>query len=292
LIRLKSWEDLYESPGFTRDVDPKAVTLKEIIGVYGFESRQPCGLRTCRQPHGNGYLVATTEGILTNLGSVCGKNNFSVAFTSLKKSFDKELAAKERRERLKSLKSRLPGLLSRIERIKTEVAPHYSSIRLIAGDVSSDEVPSSVVDAVRTMRRTNDGVIRSTRRATKQEQQIAEETGATRPGVPYYVSEIVGRLANISAIADSKTLREVLRELEPALDQLHSAEVDALSEKDAKRIGRLTAGVDSRLDHLTRIADSVRAFATRGNLSQLAILAAPGSEKQSFSKFLTSLSLA
>lgn len=36
LVRLSSWEELYETAGFVRALDPKAAQLKEIIGVYSF----------------------------------------------------------------------------------------------------------------------------------------------------------------------------------------------------------------------------------------------------------------
>lgn len=87
LVRLSSWDEVYETPGFIRALDSKSTALKEIIGVYSFSGRQPCGLKSCKQPHSNGYLVTTTDGQVTNLGSVCGKTAFSVAFTSLQKVF-------------------------------------------------------------------------------------------------------------------------------------------------------------------------------------------------------------
>jgi hypothetical protein len=54
LVRLSSWDEVYETPGFVKALDPKSAKLKEIIGVYSFGSRQPCGLKSCKQPHGNG----------------------------------------------------------------------------------------------------------------------------------------------------------------------------------------------------------------------------------------------
>jgi hypothetical protein len=54
LVRHSSWDEVYETPGFVKALDPKSAKLKEIIGVYSFGSRQPCGLKSCKQPHGNG----------------------------------------------------------------------------------------------------------------------------------------------------------------------------------------------------------------------------------------------
>ena len=61
-VRIASWNDIESVPGFTADIDPKTVKLKEIIGSYTFDALIPCGLSTCHQPHGNGFLVATADG--------------------------------------------------------------------------------------------------------------------------------------------------------------------------------------------------------------------------------------
>ncbi|WP_374607277.1 hypothetical protein [Thermomonas sp.] len=287
LVRLKSWEDLYETPGFTRDLDPKTVHLKEIIGVYAFDSRQPCGLKSCRQPHSNGYLVTTTAGQVTNLGSVCGKNNFSVTFTNLQKAFDRDFRAKERRERLEVLKSRLPDVITRIDTIKARAGQFYTPIRHLGGD--SGSMPRVVVDAIRGMRRSGDGAISRTRKATKQEQELALETGNARPGTPYYLTETAGRLSGVGAISASSALRTTFQELEPALRKLQSQDVESLSDKDARHLDKVTGGLDSRIEQLQQTVDLLGTFASRENLSQLESLIESASDRKLFSIFLESL---
>lgn len=39
LVRLNSWDELYETPGFVQVLDPKSAQLKEIIGVYSSAGR-------------------------------------------------------------------------------------------------------------------------------------------------------------------------------------------------------------------------------------------------------------
>ena len=287
LVRLKSWEDMHETPGFTRDIDPKAVQLKEIIGVYAFDSKQPCGLKSCRQPHSNGYLVTTTNGLVTNLGSVCGKNNFSVAFTNLRKAFDRDFRAKERRERLSELRSRLPAVLEAIETIKANASQFYTAIRHLGGD--SGSMPQVVVDSVRNMRRSGNGAISLTRKATKQEQELALATGNARPGTPYYVTEPVGRLVGIGAIAATATLRTTLQELEPALRKLNSQDPDTISDKEARYLDKITGGLDARIEQLQQTLDLLRTFATKQNLSQLTVLLESAGDKRLFALFLESL---
>lgn len=287
LVRLKSWEDMHGTPGFTRDLDPKAVQLREIIGVYAFDTRQPCGLKSCRQPHGNGYLVTTTDALVTNLGSVCGKNNFSVAFTNLQKAFDRDFQAKERRERLGTLKSRISGVLETIESIKASASPFYTAIRYLCGD--SGSMPQVVVNSVRDMRRSGDGAISLTRKATKQEQELALATGNARRGTPYYVTETVGRLVGIGAISATANFRTTLQELESALHKLNAQDPDSISDKDARHLDKITGGLDSRIEQLQQSVDLLRTFTTRQNLSQLAALLESPGDKRLFALFIASL---
>lgn len=287
LVRLKSWEDMHETPGFTRDIDPKAVQLKEIIGIYAFDSKQPCGLKSCRQPHGNGYLVTTTNGIVTNIGSVCGKNNFSVAFTNLRKAFDRDFRAKERRERLGALKPRLPAILKTIEAVKEKAGPFYKAIRYLNGD--SGSMPKVIVNAVRNMRRNGNGAIELTRKATKQELELALATGNARPRTPYYVTEPVGHLVGIGAINAIEALRATIQDLEPALRKLDAQDPDAIDDKEARYLDNIFSGLDIRIEQLQQAADLLTIFANKQNLSQLSVLLESASDKQLFFLFLDSL---
>jgi hypothetical protein len=287
LVRLQSWEDIYETSGFEKSLDPKQMQLKEIIGVYAFETMQPCGLKNCRQPHANGYLVTTTKGQVTNIGNICGKRNFSVAFTDLKRTFDRDLVAKERRERLEILQSRLPALFTALEEVKNRALPYYAAIRHLTGD--SGAMPRVIVEAVRNMRRSGDGAVNLYRKATKQEHELAIATGVARQGAPYYVQETVGRLSNLGALSASNSMRQLLQELEPALLHLKEADVASMKEKDARKIDKVTAGLDTRLEQLAESATSIESFVTKANLGQLRAILDSSPDRNQFEIFLNAL---
>lgn len=285
LVRLSSWDEVYETPGFVRALDPKTTNLKEIIGVYSFSSRQPCGLKSCKQPHGNGYLVTTTDGQATNLGSVCGKGAFSVAFTSLEKIFNRDLRAKERRERLETLQSRLPVLLARFSNLRDSARAAYKAVASLRGT----GVPQPIVDIVKRMTRSGDGAITRNRKGTKREREIAIESGVARSDMPYYVTETVGRLTNIAALQSYDTIRKDLLEIEPALSRLVECDVSRLPEKEARFLDKVTGGLDSRLDQMEQVVVSLRAFATRQNLEQLGVILESPADKKFFGEFVASL---
>src|SRR3546814_1412159 len=108
-VRIESWDDIESRPGFAKDIDPRSVKLKAIIGSYTFSDYIPCGLSTCHQPHGNGFLVVTVDGRETNIGRICGKRHFSVDFVQMSRVFLKDLRAQQNREFLWELKHRLPS---------------------------------------------------------------------------------------------------------------------------------------------------------------------------------------
>jgi hypothetical protein len=288
LIRLSSWDEVYETPGFVRALDPKSAALKEIVGVYSFSSRQPCGLKSCKQPHANGYLVTTTDGKVTNLGSVCGRSAFSLAFTSLRKTFERDLRAKERRERLEAVKSRLPLLNSRFSSLRDSARPAYKAVTSLRGA----GVPQPVSDSVKRMIRNGDGAITTNRKGTKREREIALESGVARADMPYYVTETVGRLTNIAALQSYDTIRNELVELEPALSRLGAVDISCLADKEVRHLDKVTGGLDSRLDHMEQVVTSLRAFATRENLGQLAQILSSPADRKLFSVFLASLTSA
>lgn len=285
LVRLSSWDEVYETPGFVKALDPKSTALKEIIGVYSFSSRQPCGLKSCKQPHSNGYLVTTTDGQVTNLGSVCGKSAFSVVFSSLQKVFDRDFRAKERRERLQTVKNRLPTLITRLSGLRDSARPASRAVISLRGT----SVPQPVAETVKRMMRTGDGSINTNRKGTKREREIALMSGTARPDMPYYVTETVGRLSNVAALQSYEVIRRDLLELEPALSRLTEVDVSTLSERESRSLDKITAGLDARLDQMEQVVGSLRSFTTRENLAQLAAILDLPADRKLFSVFLASL---
>lgn len=117
LVTAGSWDELYELPGFSSDVNPSNVKLEEIIGSYSLSPKHPCGLKTCRQPHNRGYVVKVTDG-LTNVGNVCGAKHFGVDFKTSKTIFRAASNAAKWRERVGEVQQQVPGVEKRIQNLR------------------------------------------------------------------------------------------------------------------------------------------------------------------------------
>src|SRR5688572_33182359 len=107
LVKVESWQEIIELPGFDSALDPLQHELKEIIGHYQFGDNIKCGLSNCHTPHMTGYVVATKSGPVTNIGQVCGKKYFGVEFTHLSRKLDQEIVRKSQADSIRECRAQI-----------------------------------------------------------------------------------------------------------------------------------------------------------------------------------------
>lgn len=296
-IRIESWDDIATRPGFTVDIDPRTVQLKSIIGSYNFKDRFPCGLSTCHQPHGKGYVVVATDGRETNIGSVCGKRYFGVEFKRMRNAFDLDLRHSEYRERLHALKHAAPKYSAEVDALK---GGEWGALRIqgLLSQITGARigvVPTKVADAVRQARRRGDGGIYIARRANAAERGMAnvfiDRAGRERrmPAAEF-VDEQVGQLEGFAALAAENDIRAVLvLRIEPFLADLARADIDVLAPKDLTRLHKRSESLGSDLEQLKAILAQGRRLFQRENIEQLARFAETPAERRAFAQFLEAL---
>lgn len=292
LLRIESWDQIECIPGFRRDLDAEKMTLDSIIGSYQFKDFQKCGLASCKQPHGKGYIVTTKEGFVTNIGKDCGKRYFSVEFTSLRKTFDKEIRYQEQREVLQLLQARRDEVAEKIQRVRT-ANPFGADVvqRFLSKIVTpSDEVPGSIVDQLRRMVRTRDPVIRISRIATSEEvDQIEVATGKKLPR-PYFLSESVGRIDGIEALYEENSLRRALIvDVEQPLKELSDVDIASLNARDRSRFAKFALEIDTKLEMVEGLLQTAVRFLKVDNLRKLELLLDKPDEKKHWGRFLQRL---
>ncbi|MEB1527544.1 hypothetical protein [Xanthomonas sp. WHRI 7945] len=296
LVRIASWDDIESVPGFTADIDPKTVRLKEIIGSYTFDALIPCGLSTCHQPHGNGFLVAASDGRVTNIGRICGKRHFSVEFTQMSRIFLAAVRAQQNREFLGELRSRLPTITTEVATIKSEqhgAAWINTRVNQLTG--KSTALPTPIINAVRQAVRRGNGILIIERAATKQERE--ERSAAVdvkglehlRRNVSFVVEDQVGQLDGFAALAPGNGLREILGEIEPFLKGLSEADIESLPDKQLRELSKVGGELDANLDRLRAIVAAGRRLLTRQNIQQLMRFATSSAENRLFAMFLSDL---
>lgn len=295
LVRIASWDDIESVPGFTADIDPETVKLKEIIGSYTFDALIPCGLSACHQPHGNGFLVATADGRVTNIGRICGKKHFDVEFTQMSRVFLAAVRAQQNREFLGELKHRLPNITAEFAAFKAgEYGAAWINTRINQLTGKSGSLPTPIVNAVRQAVRRGDGALTIQRAATKEEREAlaaaANVTGLERRNrISDFVEVQVGQLDGFAALAPGNGLRDVLGAIEPFLATLSEAEIDNLPDKQLRELSKAGSELEPNLERLRTVVGAGKRLLVRQNVQQLSQFATSSTESRLFATFLRDL---
>lgn len=296
LERIASWDDIATISGFTPNIDPKTVKLKEIIGSYAFDAYIPCGLSTCHQPHGKGFLVAAVDGRVTNIGRFCGKTHFSVEFTQMSRVYLAAVRAQQNREFLRALKNQLPTISAEVGALKSGqngASWIYSRINQLTGQTVS--LPAPITNAVRQAIRRGDGILMKERAATKQEREdraaAVDVAGLEhlRRNVSFGVEIRVGQLDGFAAIAPGSELRPILLAIEPFISTLPDTDIDNLPDKQLRELSKVGGELDANLERLRTLVAAGRRLLVRPNISQLSPFATNRAETQLLEKFLRDL---
>lgn len=294
LVRIQSWEEIENWPGFVAVLDAKASPLKSILGDYAFKDYHPCGLSHCRTGHGKGYLVQTEKGAITNIGNRCGAKNFSVNFRQLTRVFRRELRAKEQREALAAVQLQAPDLLARIEAMKEGatganwIVHTLSSLRDRARGL-----PESVLGQLNGMVRRRNGAVVVTREATAAEVAQRRAQGLKVGPGPSYVEEPRGHVEGLAALYPENDLRTLLVSRSgTVLKALVGADVATLQEKHRQDMSIAIQHIEPALADAVEVIGHGRRLLTRANIAQLAVLARTREDERQLLAFAQTLPVA
>jgi hypothetical protein len=291
LVRIDSWEEVIERPGFVANLDPDTVELEAIIGSYLFKDHVKCGLSSCHQPHGRGYLVTTKDGQETNIGKDCGKKHFSVDFETMRKAYERDFQNKEWREQLETIQRRIPSYLDAIKNIRSGNTGADSLYALLQSMTPRGKgVPETVVEEISKMVKARNGRITRQRQATDLEIENLEAIQAKEIRRPHYIEEEIGHMAGISALYPEYNLRELLvLDVTKGLEHIQQLDIPSLSEGELRDQSKWALGLDVKLNTAKQTVREAKIFLSPSNLSKLDVLIREKDGKRSFSKFLAQL---
>lgn len=290
LKTIETWQEIIEMPGFTTQVDPKTITLKEIIGSYKFSDRVRCGLATCRQPHGSGFLVTTNNGLITNIGQVCGKQNFLVTFETMRKRYEHDTENKRRREAILDGQFKISGWRQQISDLRSgEVGVDWAHKATRPLILPSKAISQKVRQVLLECVRNRDGSLFTDRKATKAERDIAEAVG-DKPTGPMFIREKIGEIKGIRALFPEHDLRRLLvDELEPLINELETSNPDTMPYRALGTLSKRIANIDSAIDSAREAFRLHQTLLTSPNLEQLLQLIDVQEERAAFSAYIKTL---
>ena len=250
-----------------------------------------CGLTSCRQPHGKGYLVKAKDGRETNIGKDCGKKHFGVDFETLRKTYDRDLVNATRRQRLGEFQNRAQHYLDTIDQLRHgQIGANwvYKTSRALVSKAAT--MPDEIVQSVSGMAKARDGTITRQRQATEQEVDDIEARENRRIQRPHYVSESIGMLQGLGVLFPENDLRQILAvDLIPKLVQLKQLSVDTMRELDLASWDKWVAGIDQKLDQTKEAIHHGTLFLSKSNLAQLDKLLEEQADRKIFGHFISKL---
>ena len=270
LVKVSSWEEIVERAGFTDNLNPKEHELRAIIGRYMFGDKVRCGLSDCHTPHTRGYLVATKGGRETNIGKDCGSKYFGVDFEDQARQFDRDLAAKDNRELLWSVRFGLDELEGKIAVLRAGndgadwVHKNASALQNPA------KVPVEITRKFADFVKQKSGRLTSQRMATQQEIENLETLQGRRLQQPHYLDEAVAEVRGIEALYSENSLQQLLAvKLEENIKVFKSKNIDTLSAKDLTYWSKWSQSIAQTLEAARDAVGHGRALLTRKNLRPL-----------------------
>jgi hypothetical protein len=285
-VHLESWQNVRELPGYTPEIDPQSETLKEIIGAYSLGDPVSCGLSSCRTAHKRGYVVVTANGLVSNIGNICGVRHFGVDFRQKTRLYWRLARDYENRQLIYQTQSRIDELSSTIEYLINgdRAGKWLSRQRRLNG------LPSRIRSQLREMARTGRNSVSVTREATKAERDdIEARTGQSVPA-PYYIEQEIGVLKGVSALADANDPRLLITiKLKGLLDRLRSVNPEEMRSSELRDFSKECGEVDSRLADATRVIKIGQRFFSAGNLHILLRLSEGPAETKEIKRYLKQL---
>lgn len=286
--KVDTWEEIVSLPGFTDNLDPKKFQLKEIIGRYIFKEKIPCGLTSCKQPHGKGYIVTTKTGEVANIGNVCGKTHFGVEFNELSKIFNRAITEHNNREIVGSFIFQLEANIERVENIRSGNSGADWVYKTSRGLIQKGRgCPESVTSYVSKLVRSRNGAILIPRIATENEVKDMEVIQKRTLERPQYIEESRGNLRGLDALFPENDLRELLIiDMEANLKSLADLDIDNATFKDIQYWSKWCSEFDAKLEKAERILSSGQQMLSKDNLSQLLSVIDDQHESSEFRKWL------
>ena len=118
-ITLNTWADIATRPCYISSVDPEDCRHARGTAVYSFEGQTArCGVSSCLEAHGQGFLVSISDHKETNVCEGCGQRLFSLTFKQQKKTLRDETRIRDQRVRLNTILQQSDAIKGRVKDLK------------------------------------------------------------------------------------------------------------------------------------------------------------------------------
>jgi hypothetical protein len=272
-------KDFLRIPGYKPSIDFSEGTGRKFAIAYTDYSfsksdETVCGIDGCKQTHQNGWLVASSDDLITNIGKDCGKRHLNLEFGKVK------AALKERR--------RVESNIETIEKIRNSISEHEEKIKRIieiGGVLSScaflfKREMHDVSDKVSGMARRKNPAIMAPKALKGRDADIHLEQNKLRrsdfPGGIPVIEVQIGVLDGISFFRDQISI-VVMQNLVKPISEIRELSAEQISDMSPQRLDKMSRKSQDALRAI-EIAESFISegitFFSKSNIDKLGLLGA------------------
>ena len=277
LIVINTVEDLKSRPAYEASLafHPHASRrFGSVIAPYRFLEKTICGIAHCRQPHGNGYLITTSDGKETGIGGDCGKTHFGVSFTRERKRVDQAIA---KRQRIDAITLMLKSMSERLVEIEAIDAAYRDLLELKSRLMGA--VGNEIYQKLRQRADRDESVIEKEVAMTREEADVLYETsnryegdGLGWPTKQVYVTTLDG-LAFFKARIKDMIVTNLIQPMRD-LSKVRPEDLESLSPRQLQREAKWVGEVPRHLERARDVIDAGHRFFTPENVAKLTKLGA------------------
>jgi plasmid stabilization system protein ParE len=277
LVVINTYEDLLARAGFEPSLafHPKAVRrFGSVLAPYRFLDRIPCGIESCHTPHLNGYLITTSDGHETAIGSHCGKTHFGMTFTRERQRVDQAVARRRRIESVMAMIEDMPRMIATIEVLESDYRElQEKKVRLMGA------IGTGIFAVLKQRADRDNAVIEKEVAMTKAEAEAFFETsnrkandGKGWPTKPVPVANLDGLLF-IKARFKEMLVTNLIQPMRE-LSKTRSTDIDAMNPRHLTVTAKWIGEVPQSILKAQEIVAAGRRFFTAENIEKLTHLGA------------------
>ncbi|MCZ7841537.1 hypothetical protein LRB91_22395 [Leclercia adecarboxylata] len=294
--RVELWEEITNRPNFSNKISKSEHKLSEIIGFYRFKDKIHCGLKGCNQPHQLGYIVRTDDGIETNIGNICGADEFGVKFKELTEQFDNFMRLETNKMIVSEAQKKCDAWASTIEgfrKVKPSIDSCASNIEKIQNANHSGRLAST---EIRLLAKNQDGTVILTEVETAKwarsllfaaNRHMRESGEATS-------DYIMGKVSFVHVLLPENNLKNRFVSIAEDIKSIRQVDLSKAGSPVISDLAQRANNVDERIKQLKSLLHDAGKFLTKKNLSAISAKlknssTAPEGELTHFESFLRSL---
>jgi hypothetical protein len=269
----KTFDEMEARPAFIAPLDHDEHKLTDVLAPYSFAKQVPCGLRSCRTNHNNGFLVRTQSGAETNIGSVCGRKYFGDDFVIASSVHRRQRARQEALTQATHLKTQQHSINQRIDHLVSGPFGTHWLRRL--GVVLQVRLGADGMSLLKKKARTGSYQVEKVSERT--EQEIQREMALTRKKRDElkYKSEAVGVMQPMRWLSyDFKG--DLIDNLRVPLDALCAMDLQVTETKVIQRMLKAVSGWEQRIETANAVLKEAAEGLSHGNLALLTIAVQSG----------------